>query len=434
MNPYVLIFIAARNLARQRRRYALVAATIIFGFALITLLSSAANGALEAVKAKAARYFSGHVTVIGLQPGGRVLLNDADSVTTVIADADLPIRIIAKRSSYYAGDAALFFGGETVRQRKLIGVDFSVEGPEFSGFRYVSGGWEALANNPNGNGILISEAAAKVLKCRIGDDVTLFLRTDSGQYNASVLIVRGIFSETSLFGYAAYCRSDTLNLLTARAPGTATDIALYSEDGTDVDKLAEAVRMQLAERFPTLPSFTSREERDLYIQTGITEPCLGVLSLNAQLAQITQLLDALRYLTNFILIIFVCIIMAGILNTYRVIVHERTQEIGSLRALGMGRDSTSILFLAEATLLAAFGLIAGLALGILLLRLLTGVDFSNFPAAGLILERGRLRFSLNALTTAVNGAVMICAALAAAFGPARKAAAISPAAAMRTTV
>jgi len=424
-----LFLIASRNLIRQRRRYALVAAAVAFGFALITVISGAAYGALDAVKAKAARYFSGHVTVSGIPPRGYPRLSDPEAVAAAVLEAKLPIRTIARRSSYYQGDAALFFGGETVRQRKLIGVDFDAEGREFSGFRYVAGGWEAMLDDPRG--ILISEAAAKLLGCRLSDDLTLFLKTDTGQYNTAVLVVSGIFSETSLFGYAAYIRSDTLNALAGRPLGAATDLALYAESGADLDALAERVRLRLEKSFPTLPRFDSREERAAFIAKGIGAESLSVMSLDAQLSQITQLLDALLYLSYFVLAFFVCIVMVGVLNTYRVIVHERTREIGAMRALGMKRSSVAARFLSEAALRASAASVVGLAVGAAAARGLALIDLSGIPAAGLVTERGRLRFGLNGAAAALNLAAMALAAVAAALGPSRKAAAIPPAAAMR---
>jgi putative ABC transport system permease protein len=57
-------------------------------------------------------------------------------------------------------------------------------------------------------------------------------------------------------------------------------------------------------------------------------------------------------------------------------VAERTAEIGLLRALGARRRNVLLLFLAEAALLAGFGGLSGLAMGVGLAQLLHAV----FPA------------------------------------------------------
>src|SRR5438270_744858 len=60
----------------------------------------------------------------------------------------------------------------------------------------------------------------------------------------------------------------------------------------------------------------------------------------------------------------------GILTIMTIAVSERTAEIGLLVALGATRQQIVILFLVEATLLAAIGGTAGLTLGAVLARLL----------------------------------------------------------------
>ena len=425
------LYLALRNLLLQRKRYTLVGIAVIAGFALITLITGVSSGALEAVKQKAGRYFSGNASVTGYV-GSWAVISDADNLLLKLKKSTLPIRTIAKRTWYNRSDATLFYNGETIRQRKLIGIDFSAEGAEFSGLSFTKGSWEPLASDLGKDGILISVSAARILGCRVGDDITLYLTTDTWQYNTARLIVKGIFNETSLFGYVAYMRRADLNSLLLRAPEASTDVAVYAKDGVDLERFAEDVRVELAKHFKVFPHLNSREERDAELAKGTnSEETLAVLSQNAQLAQIKQLLDALLAVTYFILAIFVAIVMVGILNTYRVLVHERTREIGAMRAFGMQQSQVRALFLAEAALLALVSSAVGLLVGLAALRLLSLIDLSSLPAAGMFLEAGHLRFRLDSRLVLANGALMVGAALLAAWGPANRAAGIKPADAMR---
>ncbi len=425
------LFLAYRNLTRRLRRYMFMALAVSVAFALITIVTGAAYGALEAIKDKAARYFSGHLSITGFLPGLKHGIADPGGVIETLSGAKLPVRTIAPRTVYYTGDARIFFGGETIRQRKLIGIDFSAEGVEFDGLRFTQGHWRGMLEGGE-PGILLSAVAAKILGCRPGDGISLSLSTDTGQYNTAELIVQGIFDETSLFGYAAYIGIEDLNRLLLRPEGAATDVAVYLKSGADSRRHAATALRALESRYRTAPLFASREERDARLGAMLTEPTLVILTQDAQLSQIRQLLDALLAITYFVLLIFLTIVMAGILNTYRVLVHERRREIGMLRALGMGRKHVRVLFISEAALLALSSSAVGLLLGLAALRILSYLDFSFLPGSGLFLESGRLRFELNGTVVLGNGAMMAAAAVIAAWGPAKKAGRIRPAEAMRS--
>jgi ABC-type lipoprotein release transport system permease subunit len=421
-----------QSIFQNRKRYFLIFCAIASAFLLSLSLNVLADSALAAIRTKAARYFSGHASVSGYVRGNPTI-GQPDEVVALLEGSGLPVGTLARRTTYNRTDAAIFFNGETVRQRKLLGIDFSAEGPEFSGLAFDEGGWEPLASDAGERGILISVAAAKLLGCRVGDGITLYLSTDTGQHNTAELIVRGIFNETSLFGYVAYMRRIDLNRLIGRDDEAVTDIAAYAAVGADAERFAEDVRLALAERFNVFPCLASREARDAEIVKGeYTEETLAVLSLNAQLAQIKELLDALRLVIYFVLAFFLLLVMVGILNTYRVMVHERVREIGTLRALGMSRIGVRILFLAEAGFLALASSAVGLAASGLLLALFSALDLSFVPAAGLFLENGHLRAHIHPRAAAVIGALMLGAALAASWGPAAKAARVPPAQAMRT--
>lgn len=424
-------FLAIRNLALQRRRYFLIGTAVAAGFALITVISGAAFGAMETVKAKAARYFAGHVSVTGYV-NGWPRLDDPGSIEAALRGSSLPIRTIARRTVYYNSDAKLFFGGETVRQRRLVGIDFQTELGELGSLAFSDGSIEGMIGETGRDGILISDSAAKLLGARVGDDVNLYVTTDSGQYNTATLVVRGIFSETSLFGYVAYMRNEDLNALLRRMPGTATDIAVYASSGTDPEDLSIRVRDALVAGFSPYPRLASKEELRAALASGGEGERLAVLSLDAHLAQIKSLLDAFLVVTYFVLVLFVLIVMVGILNTYRVLVYERTKEIGTMRALGMSRSGVSSLFMIEAFCLAAIATSLGLLAGLGALSGLRLVDLSAIPAAGMITDRGRLGFYLAPKIIALNAAIMVAGVVAAASGPARKASMIRPVDALRS--
>ena len=85
----------------------------------------------------------------------------------------------------------------------------------------------------------------------------------------------------------------------------------------------------------------------------------------------------------YVLLLFaVFIALIGIVNTLALSIYERTHEIGLLRAVGMSRVQTRRMVRGEALIVAVFGSLLGLGIGLLFGRALIaslsdqGIDFS----------------------------------------------------------
>lgn len=114
-----------------------------------------------------------------------------------------------------------------------------------------------------------------------------------------------------------------------------------------------------------------------------------------------------------------------ILNTFSMLVAQRTRELGLLRALGAGRGQVLRSVLTEALLLGVIGSTLGLGAGI---GLAAGLK-SLISSFGVDLSRTAL--VINPVTPAAAYAVGVLVTLIAAYLPARRAARISPMAALR---
>ncbi|HUW69846.1 MAG TPA: FtsX-like permease family protein [bacterium] len=428
----MIFFLALRNLVLQRKRYAVIGIAVALGFALITIISGATAGALGTVRDKAARYFAGHISITGYTPDRAQRISDPDRLIDVLHRTVGGIRTISRRTVYYRQDAKLFFGGESIRQRRLVGIDFDSESQELRGMKFQSGSLDAMLGDGGIEGILVSQTAADLLRAKVGDSIELFLTTDTGQYNTATLVIKGIFQETSLFGFAGYLRNQDLNALLGRPADAATDIAVYGRNGVDLVRLAQDMHAALSAEMAVFPVLSSKSDRSDALSSGLQEETMAIMTLDAHLAQITDILDAFTAISYFVLLVFVLIVMVGILNTYRVLVYERTREIGTMRALGMKRPSVIALFVCEAAMLAVAASVIGLVVGIAGLWILGSINFGAIAAAAMFTNAGHLGFFVDGSATALNLLAMIVAVMIAAYGPARNAGAIKPADAMRT--
>ena len=419
-----IVYLALRNLFLRRKRYALMAIAVLLGFSLITVLSSLSFGLLETIKTKAARYFSGHIALISFL-GSDYCMSNPDEIIEKLKDSKIPLRTVAKRSVYYGKESKIFFSGKSLLQRKPIGMDFEAEQKEFKNLSFVEGSYDSMLGDGGKAGILISKTVADILGTRVGDEIIFYMISEQGQYNTSTMIVRGIFNETGIFGYASYMRIDDLNMLYGKEENSITDIALYAKAGADIERLAEEIRITLKKSFPVFQKINSRADstRSLYVK----EESIAVIPLNAQLDQIIDIINAFLFGTYFILAIFIFIVMIGILNTYRVLVHERTKEIGAMRAMGMQKAQVRLLFLIEAAALSLISSFAGFLLGFIILNIIVKfVDLGGFSAAGLFTENGKLNFFIDAKIVFFNIIFMLSAVMLAAWGPAKKASTLPP--------
>lgn len=141
-------------------------------------------------------------------------------------------------------------------------------------------------------------------------------------------------------------------------------------------------------------------------------PIAGVSNVAAYLDQQIGPINGLLNLIYAMLALAVLVALVGIWNTLLLSIHERTREIGVLRAIGMSRTQIRRAVRFEALIIALFGTLLGLLLGVSLsIAFVRGFEEQGIR---LFLPIGQL------VTIAVGGAL---AGTLAAIWPSRKAAA-----------
>jgi putative ABC transport system permease protein len=128
-------------------------------------------------------------------------------------------------------------------------------------------------------------------------------------------------------------------------------------------------------------------------------------------AAATQRIDMMLGIVYVLLALSILIALMGIANTLALSVHERTREIGLLRAVGQSRGQVRAMLRQEAVIVALFGTLGGVGLGVFLGWAL--VSAAGTDVARLTIPVGRL------VAVVVAGAV---AGVLAGVRPARRAA------------
>ncbi len=202
---------------------------------------------------------------------------------------------------------------------------------------FASGSTDGLARD----GVLVADDLARHLGVTTGDE--LVVTFSAGQVP---LTVRGV-----------YRRKNFIGIFGQSVPLIVAPTTLASGTGATPQDSIVLVR--------TANGATPAAQRSLERALGADFPNISVLTRDefrdAQEAQINQFLTVLVA----ILALSEIIAILGIVNTLALSVFERTRELGLLRVVGMSRRQMRRMVRWESVVIAVFGGIVGIALGVL---------------------------------------------------------------------
>ncbi|MHB0897877.1 MAG: ABC transporter permease [Spirochaetales bacterium] len=436
----ILPRIALRNLSRQKKRTFLLGGAIAFGIMIVTLINGFAGAFIENVSENFAYLMAGHVFIQGAEKtdsGKRIsVIRDDSMIFKAVQDAGITYKFATKSSEVMA---TLVFAGNSIRQN-LTGLDMT--NSPFLKERLVlkQGSWDA-AKAPDA--LIISEKIAKKLNVLPGDMVTAQFQTITGQNNIADFTIAAISVDSSIVGSVmAYTNLPYLNEALGLKTGEYMSLGFMLanlKDSADFSKKLytsmNGMGLQLFDQSAKSDSGTATPFQAM-MQTQNQETWKGVkyrvYTIDDVLAQAKQIVVALDTSSFIVLVVLFAIVMIGITNTFRMVMYERIREIGTMRAIGVQRGEIRSLFLYEALFLALGGAIAGIILALLGMNLLSLINFGMDSPAFLIMRNGHLSFFLPPLRALGNIAIIALLTLLAAYFPAKSAAKMEPAIALRT--
>lgn len=425
-----LLRLALKNIVQDAGRTVFLLLSLAFCFAVILILTGLSSGAMRNVNDGATLYYGGDLLVLGHQkrPYYTPMVRDHEGILSALKDSGIDHVRVARRTNYFE-NGALFFGGESIRQKKVAGIDWKAESGVFASMDFVSG---SAGNMDGSDGILLSRAAADKLHVRVGDDILLAVTTVTGQRNTADLVVRGVFADSSIFGYyTSYMDLERLNRLIGFQEGEYTTLGIRLSDGSSAARWAPLLHAKLAEKVPTFPYVATQPELWSRLAGDWTGVTYAVLTLDGYLSDVKTLIAALNVGTVFLLFLMFGFIVIGISNTFRVIVYRRIREIGTLRALGWRSGKVRALFMAESVLLSVAGIALGSLLGFLALSAVSWFPVPRIPGIEIFLSGGRMGYRIGLQSVAVDVLAVLGSALLGVLGPARTAGRMKPAQAMR---
>ncbi|MFD0669188.1 ABC transporter permease [Ramlibacter sp. MAHUQ-53] len=225
---------------------------------------------------------------------------------------------------------------------------------------------------------------------------------------------------------------DRLTLQTASTNDSVRITALVDLGLRDLNRRTAIVPLRTAQALFALPGGATGLDlalRDVWAAQGVTDALrqrhpYKIESWQESNAQLVSALNAQTVSTTLIRVVVAAVVVLGIASVLVVSVVQKRREIGILRAMGATRGQMQRVFLVQGAMVAALGSALGIVLAVVMIW-----AFTNFVRGS---DGQPLFFVTLPPRTAVQVAALalVCGVLAAIM-PARRAAAMDPAQAIR---
>lgn len=338
--------LARENAVRNPRRTASTAAALMIGVALVGLIAIFASSLKESIGSQIDDAFRGDLVVIGdAGPGSTFSPAMADRIAEVpgVAVAD-PLR----------------FGAFEVKGKsQFLIASRPSELDQVFDLTPKSGHLSTLGPNE----IAVSQKALEDNKWKLGQVVkTRFPVGDAPRVTIGAVFGRGLRE-----GLADYFVS----------------LAAYDQRFTQIADSQVYIALE--------PGASIADARSRIEAIAKDFPGAKVNDLNGLKGQFEAQIDQILGLVFALLFLAIFIALLGIMNTLLLSIVERTREIGLLRAVGMSRKQVRTSVRWESIIVAVFGTLLGLVLGIFfgwaMVRALRDEGFTDFviPVGQLVL-------------------------------------------------
>lgn len=329
--------LARENAARNPKRTSTTSLTLVIGVALVVTatvfaatMSTSTEGQLEQQIA------ADHVVTVGpeiallgggLDPTVTPSINELADVDAAVPFRQTPVEILDSFNQ--------LTGADTAQLDEVL--DLNV----------VDGNVTGLS----GSEVAVADALADDENLAVGDSVEVRF-----QQQAVTLQVAGVYEQDEFVG-SWLVDNAVLDEHVSRSLDT--EILIRSSDGSS-DGTRESVAAQVTDVLASNPTAD--------IQTTAS-------FIDDEVGQINQLLILLYGL----LAMSVLVALIGIVNTMALSIHERTKELGLLRAVGMTARQLRRTIRFESTIIALIGTLLGLGLGLFLGWVASRAAQETFP-------------------------------------------------------
>ena len=413
LGPISLFRLAWRNLSRNKKRTWITAITVAFAIFLFQISAALLVGIEQQSFDNLIDYQTSHAKLFA---EGYFENRDEFPLEYALTDLEAFQAQIESVSGVEATTPRVVFSAQLsngVDQLLCLGTGIELEGSDANVFRLSEALVDGNYLEKGDEGMLIGRNLADFLEASVGDWLTVLTKTREGAYEAIDLEVVGLLSTGNpLIDQNSFLVPLETAQYMLDMEGAATEVAI---------RFASSAR-ELATVRNIADKLEAEDRTDLKSWQAVEEDFIA-------------LVETKRVGSGIFLFIFVLMAIVGITNTILMAAFERTQEVGTLMAMGLRKKSIRSLFLVEGGLTGLLGGAVGSAMTLILLAYFSenGLDLTamygdmdtGYPVQGVIYPRSSgLILTVSWLMTGVLAAF-------ASFYPAVRASKLNPVEALR---
>jgi putative ABC transport system permease protein len=321
--------LARENSQRNPSRTAITAAALMIGLALVTFVTVFAAGLKSSVAQVIDENFAGGL-VIQNTDGFSPIPAGAAAAARKVPGVELVATIRATEAELLGQGAKAKITAPTPDIGEAVDVEWKQGGPA------------TLRGMRDGEAV-VSDSFASDHGLQVGDRFRLLSQTGAkpafrvaGEFDSKLGVFGSVLITQAVMRAAFEQTQDTIDFV-------------LTKPGADAAKVQAALTAGAGRAFPTAEVLNQQELKETREE------------------QIDQLVN----LFNALLILAIVISLFGIANTLALSIHERTRELGMLRAIGMSRRQVRTMIRYEAVITALIGAILGIVLGVIFAALIS---------------------------------------------------------------
>ncbi|MGM0508935.1 MAG: ABC transporter permease [Fusobacteriota bacterium] len=277
-------------------------------------------------------------------------------------------------------------------------------------------------------GIMVSKDLARELDLEVGEEFEFSYMTKYRGKHTEKFELDGVFKSDTKLGK---------NIVLLNEEAITKKYNRYLPKNTNWDYIKEsnelydlmALEWKLFDRSEDNKGIQQKYKKDRKEKSNRAK--LDVITMYEGASQILQMEQILNLITVFAGMILFFIILIGVINSLRMTIKDRTREIGTIRAIGMQKRDVRNVFIMETFLLTLFSCIVGIIAAIGVMKALSSLELKLDNALSMILKDGHIFFKINPQSIAINLTFILLIAIITAYFPARRAAKMSAADALR---